>query len=136
MPLGNELKNQTSIAEKHYQGLNKLFKSEEKEEPVTTKKEKSAIIGKWKLMYGRKYSFSYFSNIRKYYFLSFTAKYNQLVWFYNWLNQFWNLVTRTEKKTKIKKKNVYRNTGDLYNTLLPIYFNDYSNILDEEKRDG
>ena len=46
MPLGNELKNQTSIAEKHYQGLNKLFKSEEKEEPVTTKKEKSAIIGK------------------------------------------------------------------------------------------
>ena len=60
MPLGNELKNQTSIAEKHYQGLNKLFKSEEKEELVTTEKEKSAIIGKWKLMYGRKYSFSYF----------------------------------------------------------------------------
>ena len=45
MPLGNELKNQTSIAEKHYQGLNKLFKSEEKE-LVTTEKEKSAIIGK------------------------------------------------------------------------------------------
>ena len=94
------VENQTSIAEKHYQGLNKLFKSEEKEELVTAKKEKSPIIGKWKLMYGRKYGFSYFSNIRKYYFLSFMAKYDQLVWFYNWLNQFWNLDTRTEKKKK------------------------------------
>ena len=31
---------------------------------------------------------------------------------------------------------MYRYTVDLYNALLAIYFNDYSNILDEEKRDG
>ena len=29
--LGSELKKQTSVAEKQYQGLNKLFKSDEKE---------------------------------------------------------------------------------------------------------
>ena len=38
-PLGKELKKQTSIAEKQYQALTKLFKFDKKEEePVTTKK--------------------------------------------------------------------------------------------------
>ena len=36
--LGSELKKQTSVAEKQYWGLNKLFKSDEKEETVTSKK--------------------------------------------------------------------------------------------------
>ena len=37
-PLSNELKAQTSPAEKQYQVLNKIFKLDEKEEPVTIKK--------------------------------------------------------------------------------------------------
>ena len=37
-PLGNELKKPTSVAEKQYQGLNKFFKPDKKEEPVTIKK--------------------------------------------------------------------------------------------------
>ena len=41
--LGSELKKQTSVAEKQHQGLNKLFKSDEKEELVTIKKEKPVI---------------------------------------------------------------------------------------------
>ena len=67
-PLGSELKEQTSVAEKQYQGLNKLFKSDEKEEPVTIQK-RPAEACETKLMYDSKYSFSDFSNIRKYYAL-------------------------------------------------------------------
>ena len=39
--LGNDLKNQTSVAEKRYQRLNKLLNHDEKEELVTIKKEKA-----------------------------------------------------------------------------------------------
>ena len=47
-----------------------------------------------------------------------------------------NLIPRAEK-TKIKEKDVYKNTAILYNLLLAIYFNDYNNITDEKKnRDG
>ena len=42
-PLGKELKAKSSAPEKQYQGLNKLFKPDEKEEPVIIKKEKFAI---------------------------------------------------------------------------------------------
>ena len=77
--LGSELKKQTSVAEKQYQGLNKLFKSDEKEELVTIKKQKPAITCESKLMYDSKYKFSYFCNIRKYQALSFTSKCNKLL---------------------------------------------------------
>ena len=44
-PLGKELKAQTSVVEKQYQKLNKIFKSDdEEEEQVTVKKEKLEII--------------------------------------------------------------------------------------------
>ena len=92
------MKKQTSVAEKQYQWLNKLFKSNEKEEPVTIKKEKSAITYESKLMYYSKYSFSDFSNIKKCYVLSFASKF---VSFYHQLNEFKNPVLQTEK-TKIK----------------------------------
>ena len=75
LPWGSALKKQTDIIEKQYQGSNKFFMSAKKEEPVTIKKE-SAITEKSKLMYDIKYSFSDFSNIGKYYVLSFTTKYN------------------------------------------------------------
>ena len=47
-PLVKELKAQTSIVEKQYQGLNKLFKPDEKEEPVEIKEEKPEIISESK----------------------------------------------------------------------------------------
>ena len=57
-PLVSELENKTSAAEKQYQELDKLFKSDKKEkEPVAIKKEKPAIISEWKLIYDSKYSF-------------------------------------------------------------------------------
>ena len=42
--------------------------------------------------------------------------------FYHQLNDFRNIVTRTEE-TKIKKRTVYNNAEKLYNTLLTIHFN-------------
>ena len=50
------------------------------------------------------------------------TKYDRLRLFYHRLNDFRNIVTRTEE-TKIKKKTVYNNAEKLYNTLLTIHFN-------------
>ena len=50
-PLGKELKAQTDIAKKQYQGLNKFFKSDEKEEATLKNYDKLDLI------YNSKYSF-------------------------------------------------------------------------------
>ena len=92
------MKKQTSVAEKQYQGLNNLFKYDEKEEPVTIQEEKPAITYESKLMYDSNYSFSDFCNIKKYYALSFMWKYNKLLSFYHRLNGFRNIVPQTKKK--------------------------------------
>ena len=79
------------------------------------------------LFYNNKYSFTEFKNVGKCYNLSFTTKCNSL-------SEFRNFASRTEK-TKIKKKIVYNNSINLYNTLLTIYFNQYNNIANKEKED-
>ena len=50
--LGKELKAQTDIVKKQYQGLNKFLKSDEKEEPVAIKK-----YNKSDLIYSSQYNF-------------------------------------------------------------------------------
>ena len=50
-----------------------------------------------------KYSFSDYRNVRKYYDHSFMTKHDKLHSFYHPLNQFSNLVPRTEE-TKNKKR--------------------------------
>ena len=80
--LGSQLKKQADTVEKQYQGLDK---SDKKKEPVKIKKI-SAITEESKLMYDIKYSFSNYSNIGKYYALSFTTKFNKLLSFYHRLN--------------------------------------------------
>ena len=62
-PLGKELKKQTSVAEKQYQNFDKIFKSDETEQPVTIKKE---ITDESSLFYNNKYSFIEFKNVGKY----------------------------------------------------------------------
>ena len=126
-PLGKELKKYTSAADKQYQGLNKFFKPYEEEEPVVIKKgepvtiqKESTITGESKLLYDSKHSFSNCKNVTKYYDLSFITKDEQLPLFYHGLTEFRNLVPRAVK-TKIKKKRVYKNVPNLYNTLLTIY---------------
>ena len=44
LPLGKESKAQTDIAKKKYQGINKFFKSDEKEEPMTIKKKQTKKV--------------------------------------------------------------------------------------------
>ena len=69
--LGTQFKNQTSVAEKQYQGSNKLFRTDEK------------ISHKPYLIYGIKYSFSEYRNFKEYSDLSFTTKYDKLILFYH-----------------------------------------------------
>ena len=97
-PLGKELKAQASAAEKQYQVLNKIFKPDEKEEPVTIKIEKLKITNKSKLIYDSKYSFSDCKNVRKYYDLSRMTKYYKLLSFFHRLNVFRNLTSQIEDK--------------------------------------
>ena len=127
------LKAQTSVAEKQYQGLNKLFKPDEKEEPVATDIEKSEITNKSNLMYHNKYSFSEYRNFKKCSDFSFMTKYDRLLSFYHRLNNFRNLTPRIVK-TKLKKKSVFKNAANLYNTLLTIYFKDYNSFIDRKKK--
>ena len=54
-------------------------------------------------MYDSKYSFSGYSNIIKYYALSFMTKYDKLFSFSHRLNEFRNLVPQTEKRRSIKE---------------------------------
>ena len=61
------------------------------------------ITSKSKLRSESKYSFSDYRNISKYYHIPFKSKYIKSLSFYYRLNEFRNLVSRTEK-TKTKKK--------------------------------
>ena len=38
-------------------------------------------------------------------------------------------------KTKKNKKTVYKNAGELYSKLLSIYYSNYNDLTDEEKKD-
>ena len=130
--LDKNLKAKTSAAEKQYQVLNKIFKADEKEELVTIKKEKLEITNKSNLMYNSKYSLSEYRNVRKYYDLSLKLKY-KLLSFFDWLNEFRNFMPQT-KNTKFTKKNVFNNVAKLCNTLLPIYFKEYNNTINGQKK--
>ena len=59
------------------------------------------------------------------------------IWFR--LNNDWkNLKGLLLERHKIKTKNkiMYNNAKKLYDILLSIYYNNYNNITDEEKKDG
>ena len=53
--------------------------------------------------------------------------------FYQWLKESKKFTPRTVK-TKMKKDIVYKNARKLYSKLLSIYFNDYNNTTNEEKK--
>ena len=109
------------LPKKYYQGLNKLFKPDEEREPVTIKKEKPERTVKYR-----------FSDYRMLENIIIFLLREKMIYcsFYHRLNEFRHLVHRT-KRIKIKRKSVYKNTANLYNTMPTIYFNDYNNITDE-----
>ena len=117
------------LPKKYYQGLNKLFKPDEEREPVTIKKEKPERTVKSKLLHDSKYRFSDYRMLEN--IIIFLLREKMIYCsFYHRLNEFRHLVPRT-KRIKIKRKSVYKNTANLYNTMPTIYFNDYNNITDE-----
>ena len=121
--LGKELKNDSSAEEKQYQSFHKIFKYEEKEEPVKVEKEELVTTSKSKLVYNNKYSSSEYKYIKKYMDDSFKTKCNKLVSLYRRLSEFKKHNPQTER-TMIKKKNVYDNAIKLYNRLLSVYCDD------------
>ena len=118
--LGTQFKNQTSVAEKQYQGSNKLFRTDEK------------ISHKPYLIYGIKYSFSEYRNFKEYSDLSFMTKYDKLILFYHWLNGFKNFAPQNVK-TKVKTKIVHKNVANLHNKLHTIHVNSYKYITNKRK---
>ena len=98
-PLGKELKTQTDIAEKQYQGLREFLKSDEKEEPTLKKYNKSDQI------YYNKYSFyKYYPDSKNFDNLSFKSKHSLLSKLFRDLNNFNKLKTQKEKTQKKKTK--------------------------------
>ena len=88
-PLSKELKAQSDIAKKRYWGLNKFFKSDKKEEPVTIKK-----YNKSDLIYKSKYSFcKYHRDSERFDNHYFKLKYYFLEEFFKDLNKFNTLKT-------------------------------------------
>ena len=56
-----------------------------------------------KLMYDNRCSFNEFRNFGKYSDISFTPKYNKMLFLYHLLNEFRNLMRRTEKNQKLER---------------------------------
>ena len=113
-PSGKELKTQTDIADKLYQGLDKIYQFNEKikKKPTLKKRNKSALI------YNNKYSFyKYYRDSKKIENLSLESKYSFLAKYYNDLDKFSKLKLQ-KQKTRKKKTNIYDTSSELYNDLL------------------
>ena len=112
------MKKQTSVAEKKYQDFDKIFNNDEKEEPLKIEKKEPLTTAESSLISNNKYSFSEFKNVEKY------VK--------QWLKEFKKFTPRTVK-TKKNMKIMYSIARKLY-CKRSIYYNDYNDITDEEKR--
>ena len=113
-PSGKELKTQTDIADKLYQGLDKIYQFNEtiKKKPTLKKRNKSALI------YNNKYSFyKYYRDSKKIENLSLESKYSFLAKHYNDLDKFSKLKLQ-KQKTRKKKTNIYDTSSELHNDLL------------------
>ena len=134
LSLSKELKKQASVAEKQYQDFDKVFNYDEKEEPLKIEKEEPLTIDASSLFYNNKYTFNEFKNVGKYEDECLESRYNiYLTPFKNRLKEFEKFTPRTVK-TKRNKKIVYKNARELYSKLISIYYNDYNDIIDEEKK--
>ena len=133
--LGKELKKQTNVAEKQYQDFDKVFNHDEEEEPFKIEKEEPLKTAKSSLMYNSKYSFNELKNVGKYEDESLVSRYNNyLTPFKQRLKWFKKFTPRTVK-TQNNKKIVYNNARKLYSKLLSIYYNDYDDITNKEKKE-
>ena len=121
--MGEELKEQTAIAKKQYQGLHKAFISTKNNKNVNEsliKKEKPKLKkynNKSNLIYNR-LSFHSYSDDKKFDSFSFKSKYLYLLNFYD-LEKLIKMKPTNLSKTK-EKENLYNTVSELYNKGLKI----------------
>ena len=84
-------------------------------------------------MYNGKYRFIEYKNGNNYIDDSLKTRFKKLVSFNNQLKEFKKRKARKERAI-IKRKSVYDDAVNLYNIILSIYFNDYNNATNEEKK--
>ena len=114
LPLGKELKKETSIAAKQYQSFDKVFVDDEKEEPVKFEKEEPLTSVESSLIYKSKHSSSEFKNAENNENESLVSRYyNYFTPFKQRLKEFKKFTPQTVK-TKKNKKIVYNNARKLY----------------------
>ena len=120
-PLGNELKKQTDIAKKQYQGQDKTFSfskyNKNVNESLIKKEAVATTIPKKKynksnLIYNRLSFYSY-NNDKRFDSLSFESKYSHLLDFYDGLKKMIKMKTRNLTKKKEKEKG-YNTVSELY----------------------
>ena len=132
LPLGKELKAQTEIAKKQYQGLDKIYEFDE----TINKNDKKTTLKKYsksELMYDANHSFyKYYRDNNKFDNLSFKSNCSFLANFFGDLDKINKLKSQKEKAEK-KKVNVYNKASDLHNDLLAIYFNEYNELPDAQR---
>ena len=73
--LGNELKKQTDIAKKEYQGLDTIYECDKKEDDETNRKPTIKKYSKSNLIYSSKHSFYKYYNIKRFNSHAFESKY-------------------------------------------------------------
>ena len=130
-PLGKELKAQTDIAKKQYQGLDKVFISNKDNKNMNEqliKKEKKKY-NKSNLIYNRLSFYSY-STDKKFDSLSFESKYSYLLNFYENLQKI--IKMKPTKLGKIKEK-VYNIVSELYNKRFEKFYNEYNKLSDAKR---
>ena len=117
-----------------YRNFDKAFNHNEKEGPVKIKKEGPLTTDESNLFYNNKYSFIEFKNVGKYMDDFLVTRYNNYLAPFKQQMEEFEKITPGKAKTKAKKKIVYNNAKKLYIILISIYYNDYNDITDEEKK--
>ena len=130
-PLGKELKAQTDIAKKQYQGLDKAF--------ISNKNIK--IVNEWLIknikniseifIYSRLSLYSY-SDDKKFDRLPFKSKYSYLLIFYDELQNLFKMKPLNLGQIKEKVKN-YNTASELCNKRFENYCNEYNELSDVKK---
>ena len=110
--LGSELKKQTYIARKQYQGLDKVYEFDKKGDDETINKDDKKPTLKKYTKSDSNHSFYKYRGIKKFDKLSLKSKYSFLADFFNDLDKFNRLKPQIEKATE-KKTNVFNTASEL-----------------------
>ena len=130
--LGKELKVETNIAKKQYQGLGEAFITNKDNKNVSLFKKENKKYNKPNLIYDR-LSFYSCSNDKKFDSFFLKSKYSCLLSFYDDLQKLINLKPTKLDKIKEKEK-VYKTVSELYNNGFENYYDEYNKLSEYIKK--